>query len=65
MKNNISLIISQKRISQGDLSKMVGFRRENINRIINRKITPSLDLGMRIAGALEVPVERLFILGEQ
>jgi putative transcriptional regulator len=64
VKNNISLIISQKRLSQGDLAEMVGVRREYINRIINRKITPSVDLGMRIAGALEVPVERLFILGE-
>ena len=64
MKNNIDQVILQKGMNQGDLANMVGVRREYINRIINRKIIPSVYLGMRIADALEVPMEKLFVLGE-
>ncbi len=62
MDNNIIKVIRRKNITQTDLAKMVGVRREYINRIINRKITPGIPLGMRIAKALEVSVEDLFIL---
>jgi DNA-binding XRE family transcriptional regulator len=62
MGNNISKVIQQKNMTQGYLAKMVGVRRDYINRIINGYITPSVDLGMRIAKALEVSVEDLFIL---
>jgi DNA-binding XRE family transcriptional regulator len=50
-------------MTQADLAKMVGVKREYINRIINCKVTPTVPLGMRIAQALEVPMEDLFVLG--
>ncbi len=62
MKNNIDQVINHKRMTQGDLADMVGVRREYINRIINRRIIPSVYLGMRIADALKVPMEKLFVL---
>jgi putative transcriptional regulator len=60
VKNNISQVIRQKNMTQADLAKMVGVKREYINRIINRKVTPTIPLGLRIANALEVPIEKLF-----
>ena len=49
-------------MTQTDLAQLVGVRREYINRIIHRKITPTVPLGIRIANALDVPLEELFIL---
>ncbi len=62
MDNNIYKVIQGKNITQNDLAKMVGVRREYINRIIHRKITPTVSLALRIAKALKMPVEDLFII---
>ena len=62
MDNNIYRVIRRKNMTQADLAVMVGVKREYMNRIINRKVTPTVPLGMRIACALEVPMEDLFIL---
>ena len=62
MDNNIYQVIRRKDMTQADLAKMVGVKREYMNRIINRKVTPTVPLGMRIARALEVPMEDLFVI---
>jgi putative transcriptional regulator len=62
MDNNIYRVISQRRMTQADLANMVGVKREYINRIINRKVTPTIPLGIRIANALELPMEELFFI---
>ena len=62
MENNISDAIRQKNLTQANLANMVGVKREYINRIINRKITPTVPLGLRIAKALDMPMEDLFII---
>lgn len=62
MDNNINRIIHQKKITQAMLAKMVGVKREYLNRIINKKITPTVPLAMRIARALRVPTEELFVI---
>ncbi len=64
MNNIIYEVIQKNNMTQGDLAQKVGVRREYINRIINRKITPTVPLGMRIAKALELTVEDLFILNQ-
>ncbi len=64
MDNNIYKVIRQKNMTQAELAKKVGVKREYINRIINRKITPTIPLGMRIAKALEVSVEDLFFIDQ-
>jgi putative transcriptional regulator len=62
MDNNIYRLIRQKNMTQASLANLVGVKREYINRIINRKVTPTVPLGMRIAKALEVPMEDLFVI---
>lgn len=62
MDNNIYRVIRQRNMTQANLASMVGIKREYINRIINRKVTPTVPLGMRIAKALEVPMEELFVI---
>ncbi len=62
MVNNIYKVICQKKMTQTRLADLVGVKREYINRIIHNKITPTVPLGIRIANALEVPLEELFIL---
>lgn len=62
MYNNISHELHEKHMTQADLAKKVGVKREYINRIINSKVTPTIPLGMRIAHALDMPMEKLFFL---
>lgn len=65
MINVISQVIREKRMTQAELARIVGVKREYMNRIIHQKIIPTVPLGMRIASALGVSVEDLFILEEQ
>jgi DNA-binding XRE family transcriptional regulator len=62
MNNNIYQVIRYKNMTQLDLARMLGVRREYINRIIHRKITPTVPLGIRIAKALGMQVEDVFFL---
>ncbi len=62
MKNNIYQVITARNLTQAELARKVGVKREYINRIINSKVTPTVPLGMRIANALDVSVEELFVL---
>jgi putative transcriptional regulator len=62
MDNNICKVIHAKNMTQANLAEKVGVKREYINRIINRKVTPTVPLGLRIALALEVPMEELFFI---
>ncbi len=59
MDNNIKKVIYQKKMTQAELARMVGVKREYMNRIINRRVTPTITLGLRIAHALKMPVEDL------
>ena len=62
MTNNIQHAIFEQNLTQGNLALMVGIRREYLNRIINRRITPTIPLGIRIAKALKMQVEDLFVI---
>jgi putative transcriptional regulator len=62
MNNIISQVIRQKEMTQGHLAQKVGIKREYLNRIIHRKITPSIPLGIRIARALDMQVEDVFVI---
>ncbi len=62
MDNNIYRVILSRDMTQANLARMVGVKREYMNRIINRKVTPTVPLGMRIAKALDLPMEDLFII---
>jgi len=62
MDNNIYKMIRQKNITQSELALIVGIEQTYLSLIINRKITPTAPLMMRIANALEVPLEYLFLV---
>jgi DNA-binding XRE family transcriptional regulator len=62
MENRIYQILRQKNMTQGELDKIVGVKLEYINRIIHGKVTPRIPLGLRIANALQVPMEDLFFI---
>lgn len=47
MKNNINKVLKEKDMTQGHLAEMVGIKREYLNRIINHKISTSLEKGLR------------------
>ena len=60
----IRTIRQSQGISQSDVQEYCGLKREYLNRIIKGKIKPSVSLAIRIARALGVAVEQLFVLEE-
>jgi len=49
-----------KEMTQDELAKAVGIRRETIGRLEQAKYNPSLELAVKISRVLEVPIEELF-----
>lgn len=62
MKNNIKKVLINRKIKQSVIAEKAGIRREYLNRLINGHIVPSVYLAIRIARALDFPVEDLFVL---
>lgn len=60
LENNIGKMLLERNMFQAELGRKVGVKREYINRIINRGITPTIPLGLRIAKALDSTVEEVF-----
>jgi transcriptional regulator with XRE-family HTH domain len=54
----------EKGLSQGDIEKTTGLLRCYISRIENGHTIPSLETLQRFAGALDVPMYKLFFSGE-
>lgn len=52
-------------MSQGDLEKTTGLRRQYISRVENGWTMPSLETLERLATALQVPLYRLFYEGDK
>jgi putative transcriptional regulator len=62
MNNDIYVLLIAKNMTQTELGRKVGVKRSYINRIINRKITPTVPLATKIAQALNTTVEEVFFL---
>lgn len=60
-KTNLKRYRLMKDLTQEDLAKKVGVRRETIMRLENAKYNPSLELAVRISRVLEAPLEELFV----
>jgi len=58
--NQIRVYRAQYKLSQEDLAKKVGVRRETIGNLENGKYNPSLLLAMDIASVFNVSVEDVF-----
>ena len=59
-KNDIRIYRAQYNLSQDELAKKVGVRRETISNLEKGKYNPSLLLAMDIASVFNVNVESIF-----
>ena len=60
MKNRIKELRAKYNLTQDDLAKKVGVRRETIVFLEKDKYNPSLNLAYRVAKALKVTIDELF-----
>lgn len=57
---NIKALLARDGLSQSALARMISKDRTNINELITGKANPSLDLLVKIADGLDVPLTELF-----
>ena len=62
MKNRIKELRKSQKLTQDELANAVGVSRQTINDIENDKYNPTLELAIKLARYLRIPVEDLFIL---
>lgn len=62
MKNKVKEFRKQLKLTQDELAKKLGVTRQTINAIENNKYNPTLELAIKTAKFLDVPVEQLFFL---
>ena len=65
LTNNLSKILVEKNLTEEKLSEMIGMRQSSLNPIKNSKRIPRIDTALRIAKALKVPVERIWVLSDR
>ena len=65
MKTRIKELRARDGLTQADLAKKVGVRRETISFVENGEYNPSLLLAKRIAHTFNEPIEDIFIYEEQ
>lgn len=62
MKNRLKELRKTHKLTQDELANAVGVSRQTINAIENDKYNPTLELAIRLAKYLKMPVEELFLL---
>ncbi|MCI8400629.1 MAG: helix-turn-helix transcriptional regulator [Lachnospiraceae bacterium] len=65
MRNRIRSLRKESGLRQEDLAKALGVSRQTIIAVENDKYNPTLELALKMARLLQVPVEELFFLDEQ
>ncbi len=65
MKNRIRELRKSRKITQEDLSKLVGVSRQSIIAIESGKFNPSLELAHNISKAFNCTIEEVFIFEEE
>lgn len=65
LKTKLKEYRAKHNMSQAELAKKVGVRRETIGQLENGKYNPSLKLAYDIARTFGVPIEELFIFEEK
>jgi putative transcriptional regulator len=63
MTNRIKELRARHNLTQMDLARKVGVRRETIVFLEKDKYNPSLKLAYDIAKEFELPIEEVFLLG--
>jgi len=61
MKNKIKELRARHNLTQEELAKKVGVRRETIVFLEKGKYNPSLELAHKTAKALEINIDELFV----
>lgn len=64
MKNILRELRKERHLTQEELAKALGVSRQTINAIENDKYNPTLELAIKLARYVDIPVEKLFILEE-
>ena len=62
LKNHLKEVRTELGLTQADLGERVGVTRKTINTVENGVFVPSTVLALKLARALERPVEQLFFL---
>lgn len=65
MNNYVYKVLHEKNMTTIELAQIVGIDLSSLHSIITRKLKPSVSLRIRIANALEVPMEYLFSGNQQ
>ena len=64
MRNIVRQLRIQAGLRQEDLARALGVSRQTVIAIENDKYNPTLELAMKIARLLKLPVEEIFFLEE-
>lgn len=62
IKNNVSKVLKDKKMSQAELCNLTGICRQNISAIVHDKLLPRIVFALQISKALDIPVDELFEL---
>ena len=62
--NRLKEVRTERGLTQIELAKLVNVSRKTINTVENRVFIPSTVLALKLAAALNCPVEHLFFLAE-
>ncbi|MED5549668.1 MAG: helix-turn-helix transcriptional regulator [Pseudomonadota bacterium] len=62
LENRLRELRARHGLTQAQLAEKVGVTRKTINTVENRVFVPSTVLALKLAAALEVPVEEIFSL---
>lgn len=62
MKNTVHVQRAIHKITQADLSEVIGVSRQTINSIEKNRYVPSMVLALKIAKYFDIPVEDIFEL---
>ena len=65
MKNRITELRKEKKLTQQDLANLLGVTRQTIISLENGRYNPSLKLAMDIAKVFSLPVEEIFRFEEE
>lgn len=65
MKNRIRVLRAERRWSQQELALRIGVSRQTINAIENDRYDPSLGVAFALADAFGLPLEEVFVRGEE
>ena len=62
VENSLKVQRAMRNLTQAELAGLAGITRVSVNAIEGGRMTPSILLALKLAGALEVPVGELFWL---